>query len=156
MPITQDYGRWLYHGGHPNLVARALNRFSAVVYGAGIWPRRLATLEVVGRRTRRTISLPVVIADHEGERYLVSMLGDGAGWVRNVRAARGRAVLRHGRREPVQLDEIAVADRPPVLKRYLAVAPGARAHIPVDRNAPLEAFEPIAADIPVFRITTLT
>jgi hypothetical protein len=76
--------------------------------------------------------------------------------VRNVRAARGRAVLRHGRREPVQLDEIAVADRPPVLKRYLAVAPGARAHIPVDRNAPVEAFEAIAADIPVFRITTLT
>jgi hypothetical protein len=36
MPITQDYGRWLYHRGHPNPVARALNRFSAVVYGAGM------------------------------------------------------------------------------------------------------------------------
>jgi hypothetical protein len=156
MPITQDYGRWLYHGGHPNLVARALNRFSAVVYGAGIWPRRLATLEVAGRRTGRTISLPVVIADHEGERYLVSMLGDGAGWVRNVRAAQGRAMLRHGRREVVRLDEVAVADRPPIVKRYLALAPGARPHIPVDRNAPVEEFEEVAARIPVFRITPLS
>ena len=156
MPTTHAYDRWLYQGGHPNLLARALNRGWAIVFAAGVWPSRMATLEVVSRKSGRTITLPVVIADHDGERYLVSMLGDGAGWVRNVRAARGRAVLRHGRREPVRLDEIAVADRPPVLKRYLAVAPGARAHIPVDRNAPVEAFEAIAADIPVFRITTLT
>ena len=66
----------------------------------------------------------MVIADHEGERYLVSMLGDGAGWVRNVRAAQGRAMLRHGRREVVRLDEVAVADRPPIVKRYLALALG--------------------------------
>jgi deazaflavin-dependent oxidoreductase (nitroreductase family) len=152
MPTTHAYDRWLYRGGHPNLLARALNRGWAVLFGLGVWPSRMATLEVAGRRSGRTITLPVVIAEHEGERYLVSMLGDG-GWVRNVRAAQGLAVLRHGRREAVQLDEIDVADRPAVLKRYLAVAPGARAHIPVDRDAPVEAFEPVAASIPVFRIT---
>src|SRR5262245_55988738 len=156
MPITQDLDRWFYRGGHPNRVARVLNRFSAVVYGAGIWPSRVAALEVTGRRTGRTIKLPVVIAEHEGERYLVSMLGDRAGWVRNVRAARGRAVLRHGRREAVRLDDVDVADRPPVIKRYLAVAPGARGHIPVGRNAPVEDFVQVAAQIPVFRITNLT
>ena len=32
-----------------------------------------------------------------GERYLVSMLGNDAAWVRNLRAADGSAVLRHGR-----------------------------------------------------------
>jgi len=156
MPITHDLDRWFYRGGHPNRVARVLNRFSAVVYGAGIWPSRVATLDVTGRRTGRTIRLPVVIAEHEGERYLVSMLGEQAGWVRNVRAARGRAVLRHGRREAIRLDEIEVADRPAVIKRYLALAPGARGHIPVDRNAPVEDFEAVAAQIPVFRITTLS
>ena len=35
---------------------------------------------------------------------------------------------------------------------YLAVAPGGRAHIPVDRRAPLEEFDRIAAQVPVFRI----
>jgi hypothetical protein len=156
VPSTHDHDSWLYRGGRPNLVARVLNRFSAVVYGAGIWPSRQATLQVAGRRTGRTISLPVVIADLDGERYLVSMLGVDAGWVRNVRAAQGRAALRHGRREAVRLDEVDVADRPPVLKRYLALAPGARPHIPVDRHAPVEEFGEVAARIPVFRITALS
>ncbi|MGH9231870.1 MAG: nitroreductase/quinone reductase family protein [Acidimicrobiales bacterium] len=145
--------RWLYRGGHPNRFAQLQNRASAVVFAAGIWPKRLGTLEVRGRRSGRTISFPVVIADHEGERYLVSMLGDEASWVRNVRADGGRAVLRHGRREPVLLEEVPVASRPPILRRYLQLAPGARPHIPVDRNAPLEEFAAVAPRVPAFRIT---
>ena len=42
------------------------------------------------------ISFPVVSADYDSERYLVSMLGDRADWVRNVHAPSGRAVLSHG------------------------------------------------------------
>ena len=38
------------------------------------------------------------------------------------------------------------------VRAYLARAIGARPHIQVDRSAPFEAFEPIAADYPVFRI----
>jgi hypothetical protein len=49
--------------------------------------------------------------------------------------------------------EVPVADRAPILRRYLAVAPGARAHFPVDSRQPLAQFERIAADYPVFRIT---
>ena len=149
-----DYLRWLYRGGHPNRFARLQNRMSALVFSTGIWPARLGTLEVRGRRSGRTISFPVVIADHEGERYLVSMLGDGATWVRNVRADGGRAVLRHGRREPVALEEVPVERRPPILRRYLQVAPGARPHVPVDRHAPLEDFAAVAPRVPVFCITT--
>jgi hypothetical protein len=147
-----DYLRWLYRGGRPNWFARLQNRASAVVFSAGIWPKRLGTLEVRGRRSGRTISFPVVIADHAGERYLVSMLGDGASGVRNVRADGSRAVLRHGRREPVLLEEVPVEDRPAILRRYLQLAPGARPHIPVDRNAPLEEFAAVAPRIPVFRL----
>ena len=151
-----DYLRWLYRGGHPNRFARLQNRMSALVFATGIWPTRLGTLEVRGRRTGRTISFPVVIADHEGERYLVAMLGDQAAWVRNVRADGGRAVLRHGRRELVVLEEVPVDDRPPILRRYLQVAPGARPHVPVDRRAPLEDFAAVAPRVPVFRITPRT
>jgi hypothetical protein len=94
----------------------------------------------------------VVIAEHEGERYLVSMLGEHAAWVANVRAADGRAVLRHGRREQVLLEEVEPRSRAPILRRYLEVAPGARAHCPVDRRAALRDFEAIAPDYPVFRV----
>lgn len=154
MRITHMHDTWLYRGGRPNWLARLLNRGSAIAYGAGVWPKRLATLEVPGRRTGRVISFPVVIADLEGERYLVAMLGEHANWPRNVRAAGGRAVLRHGRREAVCLEEVDPAARPPILRRYLACAPGARSHIPVDRHAPVEEFEHVAPHVPVFRVTT--
>ena len=149
-----DYLRWMYRDGRPNLFARVQNRVSALAFSAGIWPRRVATLEVRGRRSGRLISFPVVIAEFGGERYLVSMLGERSNWPRNVRAADGRAFLRHGRREGVTLVEVDPGARAPILRQYVAVAPGARPHIPVDRHADLDKFERVAADFPVFRITT--
>ena len=144
--------RWLYRGGRPHRVARVLNRGAALAYSAGVLPDRVVTLEVPGRRSGRLVTVPLVVADYEGERYLVAMLGPDTQWVRNVRAAHGDVVLRHGRGEHVHLDEVAPDLRAPVLRRYLACAPGARAHIPVDRHAPIEEFARIAPDVPVFRI----
>jgi hypothetical protein len=65
-------------------------------------------------------------------------------------------VLHDGRVEPVRLVDVPVGDRPPLLKRYLQIAPGARPHIAVDRRAPLEDFVRIAADVPVFRVEART
>jgi hypothetical protein len=146
--------RWMYRGGHPNRVARVLNRISAIQYAAGIAaPQRAVTLEVIGRKTGRVISFPLVLTQYHGERYLVAMLGERVNWVHNVRAAQGRAVLRHGWREQVVLEEIDPATRAPILRRFLELAPGARSHLPIDRNAPLADFERIAPQYPVFRIT---
>ncbi|GAB3430881.1 PNPOx family protein [Flindersiella endophytica] len=146
------YLRWLYRGGRPNRFARLQNRLSAVVFGTGLKRERVAALQVEGRRSGRVISFPVVIADYAGQEYLVAMLGEHTNWVRNVRAADGRAVLRRGRPETVELEEVPAPDRPAIIRRFLAVAPGARPHIAVDRHAALADFEPIAAGVPVFRI----
>ena len=148
-----DYLRWLYRSGRPNRFAKLQNRATAAVYAAGIWPRRVAALDVRGRKSGRLISFPVVIANCDGERYLVSMLGQDVNWVRNVRAADGSAVLRHGRREAVRLIEMPDDEKPAILRRYMDVAPGARPHVPVDRRAPQQAFEQVAPRMPVFRIT---
>ena len=146
--------RWMYRGGRPGRLARALigvdNRVIALAGHRA--PYRTATLEVVGRSSGAVAKVPVVVADHEGERYLVSVLGDRANWVLNVRAAGGAAVLRRGKPEPVRLEEVPVADRAPILRRYLDLAPGARPHLPVARTASLTDFEGIAADYPVFRV----
>ncbi len=144
--------RWLYRGGHPNALARAINRGWATVHALGIAPNYLVTLEVTGRRSGRTISFPLAMTVVDGERYLVSMLGADAAWVRNLRAAGGQAVLRHGRTERVRLEEVAVEQRSRVLKAYLQRTPGARPHVPVDKDAPLEEFEAITAQFPVFRV----
>lgn len=143
---------WLYRGRRPNALARALNRGWATVSALGVAPNYLVALEVTGRRSGRAISFPLVMVVIDGQRYLVSMLGGDVAWVRNLRAADGHALLRHGRTERVWLDEIAVGERGPVLKAYLQRAPGARPHVPVDKDARLEKFDAIAAQIPVFRV----
>jgi deazaflavin-dependent oxidoreductase (nitroreductase family) len=152
MRANHAFLRWCYRGGRPNRLASALNRIGAVMSSAGLWPSRMATLEVRGRRSGRPLSFPVVLAEQDGDRYLVAMLGDGTNWVANVRADGGRAVLSHGRREAVRLEEVDPGSRAPILQRYLQVAPGARPHIPVDRGAPLADFERISDRYPVFRI----
>lgn len=148
--------RWMYRGGRPNRLARLMNRVSAVQFRSGfLTPPTWVTLEVPGRRTGRTVSLPLVVTRYQGQEYLVSMLGNDVNWVANARAAGGDVVLSHGRRERVHLSEVAVEQRPPILRAYLAVAPGARPHIPIDRHAPDEAFTAVAADYPVFLVTRL-
>jgi hypothetical protein len=42
--------------------------------------------------------------------------------------------------------------RAQILRPSLEVAPGGRAHFPINQSAPLEQFEQIAAQYPVFRI----
>jgi deazaflavin-dependent oxidoreductase (nitroreductase family) len=142
----------MYRGGRPNLAARVLNRGSAAVHALGVSPNYLVTLEVRGRRSGRTISFPLVMVVVGGERYLVSMLGEEVNWVRNLEAAGGEAVLRHGRREEVRLEEVAPDLRAPILKAYLKRAPGARPHLPVDKDAPLADFERVSPRFPVFRV----
>ena len=80
------------------------------------------------------------------------MLGARSNWVRNVEADGGRAELHHGRRERIRLVEVDATRRAPILRRYLELAPGARPHFPVERRAPLEEFERIAAQYPVYMI----
>jgi deazaflavin-dependent oxidoreductase (nitroreductase family) len=151
--FTETVRWWLYRHGHASRVARFLNAAQARLAAAGVGPRWLVMVEVTGRRSGRTISFPAVLADYDNGRYLVSMLGEDTNWVRNVRASGGHAVLRHCEREPVMLQEVDTDQRAPILRCYLQRASGARAHIHVDRRAPVEEFEPIAAQYPVFRIT---
>jgi len=151
--LGHSFDRWLYRGKRPNHLARLMNRAWAGLAATGFGPNRLVRLEVKGRRTGRTISFPVVVADYQGERYLVSMLGEDTNWVRNVRAAGGGAVLRHGHRDVVHLEEVAPGERAAILRRYLECAPGARSHIPVDRRAPIKEFQGIAEQFPVYHLT---
>jgi len=146
--------QWLYRGQRPNWIAKILNGAWAIVASRSVASNGLVALEVTGRKSGRIVSFPLVMLGVNGQRYLVSMLGDNAQWVRNVRASGGKAVLRSGGREEVQLEEVPVDQRAPLLKAYLQRAPGAQPHIPVNKDAPLTEFEKIAAAFPVFRLAS--
>lgn len=142
----------LYAGGRPGSLAKALNNFWAKLHAWGIAPNYLVTLEIVGRKSGKVIAFPLVMLARDEERYFVSMLGEQANWVRNLRAAGGKATLRNGRVEQVLLEDVPIEKRAPLLKAYLQIAPGARSHVSVDKDAPLEEFEKAAAAYPVFKV----
>lgn len=148
------FKRWLYRGQRPGWIAKKLNGMWAKVAAKRVQSNGLVALEVIGRKSGRVISFPLVMVTVDGQRYLASMLGQDAQWVRNVRAAGGRAVLRRGGRENVVLAELPANQRAPILKLYLQRAPGAQPHVPVHKDAPLAEFEKIAAQFPVFRVTS--
>ena len=149
------FKRWMYRGRHPNLLAKIQNRGWAILHSLGIFPERFVTLEVVGRKSGKIVNFPLAMTVLNGERYLVSMLGEDTNWVRNVRAASGKARLVHGKSEQILLEEVDSSQRALILKAYLQIAPGARPHIPVSKDAPISEFEKIASMYPVFRLKTI-
>jgi hypothetical protein len=144
--------RWMYREGYPNRLTKIINKVWGLLHTIGIFPNRFVTLEVVGRRSGKTISFPLAMTVMNGERYLVSMLGNEANWVQNIKAADGKALLRHGISEQVILKDVEVSQRATILKAYLKIAPGARPHISVSKDAPISEFEKIASQYPVFRL----
>jgi hypothetical protein len=146
------YLRFFYRDWRPTRLGKIWNRAFAWVSGLGLAPQILLTLLVKSRTSGRLCSTVLVEASHEGQRYLVSMLGDGSEWVQNVRATGGKALIKRGRSRPVILTEIPVKERAPILKAWCQVATSGRKHLPVPHDAPVSDFEAIAANYPVFRI----
>ena len=144
--------RLWYQQGRPTRFGKLTNRAMGHYAALGIPSFSMVTLGVPGRKSGRMTSTVLVIARHAGDDYLVSMLGEGVDWVRNARAAGGRVVIRHGRTHAVQLEDVEVGVRAPILRTYLQRAPGARPHFPIGPEAPVEAFEALAARYPVFRV----
>jgi len=144
-----------YRDRRPTRAGKVFGSIWVAVNDRGLGPDWSVSLETVGRTTGRRSSIPLVLADWDGERYAVSMLGERSPWVHNVRASGGEAVLRHRRAASVRLVEVPPEGRAPIIKAYLARAAGGRPHIPVDKDAPLAEFEAIAADFPVFRVQSI-
>jgi deazaflavin-dependent oxidoreductase (nitroreductase family) len=154
--------KWLfYHDRRPTRLGRAVNHGWALIVSTGltpeVWPGEprygTISLETVGRRSGKRRAQVVTWVEHEGERYLVSILGDKSAWVRNAKAAGGRATIHHGRRRPVRLEEVPVEERAPKIRSYLKrTARDTQVHLGVEPDAPIEEFERIAPDHPVFRI----
>jgi len=146
------YLRFFYRDWRPTLLGRVWSRAFAWVSGLGLTPEILLTLQVKRRGSGHICSTVLVVASHQGQRYLVSMLGDDSEWVRNVRAAGGEAFIKRGRSRQVILTEIPPEERAPIIKAWCQVATSGRHHLPVSHDAPVSAFEAIATDYPVFRI----
>jgi deazaflavin-dependent oxidoreductase (nitroreductase family) len=150
-----------YREGRPTRAGRRLNRGWSWLVSNGLVPERWpgkpvigpATIETRGRKTGGLTSNMVTWVERDGDRYLVSMLGERSDWVRNSRAAGGQAVFRRGRRTPVRLEEVPVTERAEIIRDwYQRTASSTRPFLKIETTAELEEFERIAPSHPVFRI----
>jgi deazaflavin-dependent oxidoreductase (nitroreductase family) len=143
----------------PPALYRRMQWLGVVIVSLGLVPKTVVVLEVRGRRSGRLRRSVVVRTPHKGEQYLVALAGESE-WVRNVRAAGGLAVIRHGRsRTQVQLLELSRQERPAIIWDYLH-RPGwsspsseARHYFGVRPEASLNEISAVVDRYPVFRIS---
>jgi hypothetical protein len=139
-----------------NLAEWLNRRVAPWITALGITPRSV-TLEVCGRKSDIPIRLSISPARLHGKRYLVS-LGGERGWVKNVRAAAGEAVLIHGSRRRVHLSEVPVEQRAPILMAWVRERAFTRssrraARLYFGTESPtLESMQKLALRYPVFEI----
>src|SRR5262245_20931445 len=141
------------HYVKPSLWTNLFNRVPMLLARLGFDVLGIRTLAVRGRASGAWRTVPVNLLEVGGARYLVAPRGETQ-WVRNLRAA-GGGELRLGRRsEAFRAVEVTDADKPPVLRAYLARwrFEVARFFAGVGPTPSDDELRRIAAGYPVFRI----
>jgi hypothetical protein len=136
----------------PNAIERIFGRILVALIRIGLIGGHFYVLEVRGRKSGRTIALPVDPIEYDGRRYLVCARGN-SNWVRNARAA-GEILLVRGRyRRRFAVRELPPELRAPVLKAYLdSYASEVQRFFPVPKGSPVEAFDPLTPRYPVIAL----
>jgi hypothetical protein len=101
------------YGFHRGVKKKAIPWFT----GLGITSRTII-LEVRSRKTGRPIRVSLSRTDCGGNQYFVALAGE-VDWVKNVRAAEGKAVIAAGKRILIQLEELPLEERAPILLAYV-------------------------------------
>src|SRR5215510_11469831 len=93
-PAEEGYLRLFYRDWRPTVFGRIWTRIFAWTAGLGLLPDILVSLRTKDRRSGSLHGHILVAATYEGQRYLVSMLGERSSWVQDVRAMNGAAYIK--------------------------------------------------------------
>jgi hypothetical protein len=139
----------------PSALERFFGRALVFLVRTGLVRGHFYVLEVRGRKSGKTISLPVNPLDLNVQRYLVCARGN-SNWVRNARATRDITLVRAMRRRRYAARELPPDLRPPILKAYLdRFASEVQRFFPVPKGSPVEVFNDLARRYPVFALQPL-
>ena len=139
----------------PSKPVQIMNAFFGWLAARGLGQSKTVQLEVRGRKSGQPRRVAVNLVEFEGTRYLVAPRGNTE-WVRNARAA-GEAVITRRKPEHVKVADIPAGERAPIIQKYLREnAIVTKREFGIEPDAPIEEFERIAPDHPVFRITPTT
>jgi deazaflavin-dependent oxidoreductase (nitroreductase family) len=130
-----------------NVLTVALARAGFRLVGFGKYPMYLLTVR--GRTSGQLRTVPIVILERDGKRYLASPYGI-VNWVRNLRAA-GEATLTRARRsEAVTARELPKEEAARVLRDDVREGNPFARYFGVTAGAPLEDFERAVVSHPLF------
>jgi|HubBroStandDraft_1064217.scaffolds.fasta_scaffold108904_3 hypothetical protein len=139
----------------PSTVERAFGRILGWLVRIGVVRGHFYVLEVRGRKSGKTFSLPVDPIEVDGCQYLVCARGN-SNWVRNARAAGEITLIRAMRRRRYVVRELPSDMRPVILKAYLnRFAAEVQRFFPVQKGSAVEAFHDLAPRYPVFELRPL-
>jgi deazaflavin-dependent oxidoreductase (nitroreductase family) len=127
------------------------NSLMSALVGAGLVPHSYL-LSTRGRRTGRVRKNPVVLVEHDGQRWLVAPYG-AVSWVHNARASGQVRLIRRRRASTYAVREVVGAEAGPVLQRYVQIASATRQYFQADQKDPVERFIAEAEQHPVFELT---
>jgi deazaflavin-dependent oxidoreductase (nitroreductase family) len=135
----------------PSTLTRKSNSFFGWLGGMGIGPKKMVQLTVKGRKTGQPRTVAVNIVEYDAKRYLVAPRGNTE-WSRNAMAAGGEAVIKHGKAEDVRLMDVPVAERGPIIQKYVKETAVVRGEFGLKADCTLEEAQAIADKHPTFRI----
>ena len=136
----------------PNAVERVFGRILVGLIRIGLVGGHFHVLKVRGRKSGRTISLPVDPIECDGRRYLVCARGN-SNWVRNASAAGEIVLVQARRRRRYAVRELPPGLRAPVLKAYLDnYSREVQRFFPVPKGSPVTAFDELAPRFPVLEL----
>lgn len=140
---------------HVGPARRALDRVVARLVRRGWAPRSMYLLTTAGRTSGLPRTVPVVVVEQDGHRWLVAPYGP-VGWVLNARAAGRVHLSRGGVDEVCAIREVGAQEAGPVLKAYLAITGPPRRYFRAHKDAPVEEFVAEAGAHPVFELTPVS
>jgi deazaflavin-dependent oxidoreductase (nitroreductase family) len=130
-----------------NILTTTLLRTGFKLVGPGNYPMYLLTVR--GRNSGLPRTVPIVIIQQKGKRYLASQYGI-VDWIRNLRAA-GEAILTRGRRsETINVRELPQGEAALVLREDIKGGNPFARNYGVTADSSLEEFERAVLTHPVF------
>ncbi len=143
--VETDKAPWFVSLG--NALTMTLLRLGVKLMGFGRYPMYLLTVR--GRKSGQPRTVPIVILERDGKRYLNSPYGM-VNWVRNLRAA-GEAVLTRGRRsETVTARELSREEAARILREEVRDGHPFARYLGVTADSSLEEYERMVVTHPVF------
>ena len=130
---------------------RVINAIIKWLLKHGMKPDSYFLLTVIGRKSGKPHSVPVVIVEREAKQWLAAPYGV-VDWVKNARAA-GTVTLSRGHlNQDYAIQELPPQEAAPILKQYLQQFPITKPYFDAKPDSPLDEFVLEANSRPVFEL----